>query len=70
LESTIDLILASKELAATLIQCRVHRTEHGLDYRAIKTSFSIALPELVVEQRLLFKNTLWKAIQERIARAL
>ena len=69
-ESTIDLILASDELAATLIKCRVHEVEHGSDHRAIKTTFNIAPPEQIVVQRLLLKNAPWKAIQERIARAL
>ena len=69
-ESTIDLIFASDELATTLIQCRVYGIEHGLDYRAIETTFNITPPERIVEQRLLFKNAPWKAIQERITRAL
>ena len=69
-ESTIDLILASDELAATLIKCRVHEVEHGSDHRAIETTFNIATPEQIVVERLLLKNAPWKAIQERIARDL
>ena len=69
-ESTIDLILASDELAATLIKCGVHEVEHGSDHRAIETTFNIAPPEQIVVQRLLLKNAPWKAIQERIARDL
>jgi exonuclease III len=68
-ESTIDLIFASEELATMLIQCRVHGIEHGSDHRAIETTFNIAPPERIVEQRLLFKNAPWKAIQDRISRA-
>ena len=69
-ESTIDLIFASEELSTTLIKCGLHEVEHGSDHRAIETVFDIAPPERIVEQRLLFKNAPWKAIQERIARAL
>ena len=69
-ESTIDFILVSDELAATMIHCRIHETEHGSDYKAIETVFDIDLPKQVVEQRLLFKNALWKSIQDRIELAL
>jgi Endonuclease-reverse transcriptase len=69
-ESTIDLIFASEELATALVQCGVHGIEHGSDHRAIKTTFNVAPPKRIIEQRLLFKNAPWKAIQERIAKAL
>src|SRR3981189_1726231 len=69
-QSTIDLILASDELAATLIKSGVHEVEHGSDHRAIETTFNIAPPEQIVVHRLLLKNAPWKAIQHRIARAL
>ena len=69
-QSTIDLVLASDQLAASLIKCGVHGVEHGSDHRAIETTFNIAPPEQIVVQRLLLKNAPWKAIQERIARAL
>jgi hypothetical protein len=39
-----------------LVKCRVHRIEHRLDHRAIETTFNIAPPKRIVEQRLLFKN--------------
>jgi endonuclease/exonuclease/phosphatase family metal-dependent hydrolase len=55
-ESTVDLIFASDELATTLIQCRAHGIEHGSDHRAIETTFNVAPPKRIVEQRLLFKN--------------
>jgi endonuclease/exonuclease/phosphatase family metal-dependent hydrolase len=55
-ESTIDLIFASEELATTLIKCGVYGIEHRSDYRAIETTFNIAPPERIIEQRLLFKN--------------
>ena len=38
-ESTIDLIFASHELAATLLKCGVYDIEHGSDHRAIETTF-------------------------------
>jgi hypothetical protein len=69
-ESTIDLTLTSEELAAEMIRCAIYRIEHGSDHQAIETVFDIEPPERVVGQRLLFKNALWKAIQERIATVL
>jgi exonuclease III len=56
-ESTIDIMLASDELAATALKCDIHNTEHGSDHRAIKTEFDVALPEHHPEPRLLWKNT-------------
>lgn len=41
--STIDLTLASPELAAQLIRCRVHPREHGSDHRAIQSTFNISV---------------------------
>lgn len=69
-ETTIDLILASEELASTLMRCTIHPTEHGSDHRAIETTFDVAPPERVIEQRLLFKNAPWTAIRARITTAL
>ena len=57
----IDLIFASYELSTTLIKCGVHEVEHGSDHRANETTFDIAPPERIVDQRLLFKNAPWKA---------
>jgi hypothetical protein len=69
-ESTIDLMLASEELATSTVKCVVHTTEHGSDHRAIETTFDVATPEQVVEQRLLFKNAPWTDIRARIATTL
>jgi endonuclease/exonuclease/phosphatase family metal-dependent hydrolase len=55
-ESTIDLVLASVELASAVIQCRIHATEHGSDHRPIETTFEVTAPEHTVQPRLLFKN--------------
>jgi hypothetical protein len=55
-ESTIDLILVSDELAATVIRCGIHGTEHGSGHKVIETVLDIDPPERVVERRLLFKN--------------
>jgi endonuclease/exonuclease/phosphatase family metal-dependent hydrolase len=55
-ESTIDLVLASEELATLVVKCTVYTTEHGSDHRAIQTTFDVATLERVVEARLLFKN--------------
>ena len=40
-ESTIDLILASEELATSMLKCAIHATEHGSDHRAIETTFDV-----------------------------
>src|SRR5271169_4621001 len=65
-ESTIDIVLASDELAATTLKYDVHNTEHGSDHRAIETEFDVALPEHHLEPRLLWKNAPWGQIRERI----
>ena len=67
-ETTIDLILASEELATSMVKCLVHSTEHGSDHRAIETTFDIATPERSAETRLLFKNAPWTDIRARITR--
>ena len=41
-ELTIDLILASEELAAMVLKCDIHNTEQGSDHRAIETEFDVA----------------------------
>jgi hypothetical protein len=53
-----------------VIRCAIHETEHGSDHRAIETTFDIATPERVAEQRLLFKNAPGTAIRARITSAL
>lgn len=40
-ETTIDLVLASEELATLAVRCGAHATEYGLDYRAIETTFDV-----------------------------
>jgi ribonuclease HI len=69
-ETTIDLILASEELASAVVKCKIHEIEHGSDHRAIETVFDIAPPDRLVEGRLLFKNAPWHDIRSRIATAL
>ena len=36
-ESTIDLVLASKELVLNVIKCMLYNTNHGSDYKVIET---------------------------------
>ena len=69
-ESTIDIMLASDELAATVLKCDVHGTEHGSDHRAIETEFDVALPDHHFEPRLLWKNAPWGQIREGIGMRL
>jgi hypothetical protein len=68
--TTIDLMLASQELASDVLKCKIHDTEHGSDHRAIETSFDVDVPEHTTQPRLLFKNAPWNAIRERVAHAL
>jgi hypothetical protein len=68
--TTIDLMLASQELASSVLKCKIHGTEHGSDHRAIETSFDVDIPDHASQPRLLFKNAPWNAIRERIAHAL
>ena len=69
-ESTIDLVLVSEELASNVIKCMLHNTNHGSDHEAIETTFDIAVPEQVSEERLLFKNALWNKIHDMISARL
>jgi exonuclease III len=69
-ETTIDLVLASKELADTVLRCAIYATEHGSDHRTIETVFDSSVPIPQQQERLLLKNAPWKAINDRIARTL
>ena len=69
-ETTIDLVLASEELAASTVKCAIYGTEHGSDHRAIKTVFDISVPTPKPQERLLLKNAPWKEINARIAKTL
>ncbi|KAK7583226.1 hypothetical protein V3481_012568 [Fusarium oxysporum f. sp. vasinfectum] len=69
-KTTIDLVLASEELADATIKCAVHGTEHGSDHRTIETVFDISVPAPKQEERLLFKNAPWKEINSRIVDTL
>ncbi|RKK24129.1 hypothetical protein BFJ67_g16781 [Fusarium oxysporum f. sp. cepae] len=69
-ETTIDLVLASEELADANIKCAIHGTEHGSDHRTIETVFDISVPGPKQEERLLFKNAPWKEINSRITDTL
>lgn len=60
------MVLASEELVTSAVRCGTHATEYGSDYRAIETTFDVATPEPVAEERLLFKNAPWKDIRARI----
>ncbi|KAJ6436835.1 reverse transcriptase [Purpureocillium lavendulum] len=69
-ESTIDLVLATSELADTMVTCVPHPTDHGSDHRAIQTTFDVELPERVATPRLLFKNAPWNLIRARVEEGL
>jgi hypothetical protein len=68
--TTIDLVLASEELAVSTVKCSIHRNEHGSDHRAIETIFDVSVPIPKQQERLLLKNAPWKEIKARIAKTL
>jgi hypothetical protein len=41
---TINLVLALENLTGSIVKYTVHRTEHGSNYRAIKTMFNVPVP--------------------------
>jgi hypothetical protein len=57
-ETTIDLMLASEELALTVVQYRIHNTDHGSNHLLIETTLDMAVPEHTIQPRLLSKNAL------------
>jgi len=67
LESTVDVTLASNELADTLIKCTIYAVEYGSDHRAIETTFDTTLPEEAPGGRLLLSNAPWSDIRTRVA---
>ena len=69
-DTTIDLVLASTDLADTTVKCAIHSTEHGSDHRTIETVFDTLVLAPKQQDRLLLKNAPWKAINTRIAEAL
>jgi hypothetical protein len=69
-ETTIDLVLASTELADEVMRCAIHQTEHGSDHRAIETAFDIEVPDRPAVQRLLFKNAPWAEIRAKVEASL
>jgi hypothetical protein len=69
-ETTIDLVLATEELAENVIRCGIHETDHGSDHRRIDTTFDIAIPTPQHQPRMLLKNTPWHEVNERIKGAL
>jgi endonuclease/exonuclease/phosphatase (EEP) superfamily protein YafD len=69
-ETTIDLVLASEELATSVLKCAIQATEHGSDHRALETTFDVTPPDRATVDRLLFTNAPWNDIRTRIATAL
>ncbi|KJZ69203.1 hypothetical protein HIM_11403 [Hirsutella minnesotensis 3608] len=65
-ESTIDLVLATSELADEVATCAIHPTDHGSDHRAVHTTFDVTMPERSATPRLLFKNAPWNLIRSRV----
>jgi hypothetical protein len=69
-ESTIDLVLASDNLADLMTKRVIHGTEHGSDHWTIETVFDAPWSAPKHQERLLLKNAPWKEINARIASIL
>ncbi|QGA14933.1 hypothetical protein EYB26_005087 [Talaromyces marneffei] len=69
-ETTIDLVLASTELAEEMVKCGIHYTNHGSDHQAIETEFDISVPDRPTTERLLWKNAPWTEIRARVTTSL
>jgi hypothetical protein len=71
-KTTIDLVLALKGLADIVTRYAIYATKHSSNYRTIKTVFnsSVLTPLQQQQEQLLLKNAPWKAIRDRISRAL
>ncbi|KAL3713494.1 hypothetical protein TMatcc_002197 [Talaromyces marneffei ATCC 18224] len=70
LETTIDLVLASTELAEEMVKCGIHYTNHRSDHQAIETEFDISVPDRPITERLLWKNAPWVEIRARVTTSL
>ncbi|KAL3708712.1 hypothetical protein TMatcc_006696 [Talaromyces marneffei ATCC 18224] len=69
-ETTIDLVLASTELAEEMVKCGIHYTNYGSDHQAIETEFDISVPDRPTTERLLWKNAPWTEIRARVTTSL
>ena len=70
LETTIDLALASTELAEEMVKCGIHYINYGSDYQAIETEFDILVLDRHTTERLLWKNAPWAEIRVRVTTSL
>ncbi len=55
-DTTIDLVLASTDLADTTVKCAIYSIEHGSDHCTIETVFDTLVLALKQQDRLLLKN--------------
>lgn len=69
-QSTIDLALASPDIAETLVTCRIYEVEHGSDHRAITSQFDIEIPQIEQPPRYQWKSAPWGRIRDHIASQL
>lgn len=68
--TTIDLVLASNDLASNVAHCTTSEADHGSDHRKIETTLDLSIPDVQLKERLLLRNVPWKEINTRIAHAL
>jgi ribonuclease HI len=69
-ESTIDLMMATPQLAEEVITCTTEGTEHGSDHLAIRTTFSTSVTFKNPPPRKLWKKADWSQINKAIEKAM
>ena len=64
--STIDLVLATEDLAGNMLRCRAHGSQHGSDHEAIETHLNLQAPQPTSEPKRLWKSAPWSKIRDKI----
>ena len=72
LSSTVDVLLASTNLAEAKLWCQIHETDHGSDHKPIEAAFTLGLDETPVNARgrLLLKDADWNRINIQLKASL
>jgi len=72
LSSTVDVVLASTDLAEEKLRCQVHGTDHGSDHKAIKATFTLGSEDAHTNTpgRLLMESADWNKINDQLKATL
>ncbi|KAK7178484.1 zinc knuckle, partial [Paraphaeosphaeria sporulosa] len=68
--STIDLILATPELANEVCSCSIDETEHGSDHSAIRTKMVVEWQSPDTKPRKLWRKTRWSDVRRMVEAAM